>query len=76
MTVTPAEPDKVDVAIIGAGISGLVAARRLLASGLRVQILEARSRVGGRLCSVTDSSGSALDMGRPGFGRGNHVWPS
>ena len=37
-----------DVAVIGAGFAGLVAARDLAASGFRVQLLEARDRVGGR----------------------------
>ena len=39
-------PREVDVAILGAGAAGIAAARRLLAHGLRVAVLEARDRVG------------------------------
>ena len=39
----------VDVIVIGAGIAGCAAARALSGQGISVRILEARSRVGGRL---------------------------
>src|SRR5438876_7845288 len=38
-----------DVAIIGAGAAGLQAAQRLRRANLRIAILEARDRVGGRI---------------------------
>src|SRR5215471_5907052 len=38
-----------DVVIIGAGASGLTAAGELSAAGLRVLLLEARNRIGGRI---------------------------
>ncbi len=44
-----------DALIIGGGIAGLVAARHLTQAGLRVTLLEARDRLGGRI--YTESAG-------------------
>lgn len=54
-----------DVAIVGAGISGLAVARHLAAADRSVVILEASDRVGGRLHSV-----DGLDTGATWF------WPN
>jgi monoamine oxidase len=43
-----------DVLIIGAGAAGLAAARVLSAANLRVTILEARDRIGGRIHTLHD----------------------
>ncbi|QUL36972.1 NAD(P)/FAD-dependent oxidoreductase [Erythrobacter sp. JK5] len=48
---------EVDVAIIGAGLAGLNAARMCEAAGLKVVVIEAENRVGGRLFTLDDMSG-------------------
>lgn len=50
------------VGIVGAGISGLRCADVLLSSGLGVTILEARDRIGGRICQ-SDELGYTVDIG-------------
>ncbi len=52
-----------DVVVVGAGMSGLTAARTLVDAGLKVAIVEARDRVGGRTLSKTLSNGVVVDMG-------------
>lgn len=55
--------ESVDVVVVGAGLSGLVAAKRLADHGLNVRVIEAKSRVGGRLKSTTLFSGHTVDDG-------------
>jgi monoamine oxidase len=52
-----------DVAIVGAGLAGLVAARRLAAAGVEPLVLEARERVGGRLLNEEIGDGKVVEVG-------------
>jgi monoamine oxidase len=50
--------------IVGAGVAGLAAARRLVAAGLEVTVAEARDRIGGRVWTVHDPSlGVPIELG-------------
>jgi monoamine oxidase len=49
LAAKPKAPAKLDVVVVGAGLAGLHAAHLLEAKGLRVQVVEASDRVGGRL---------------------------
>ncbi|MGE4483359.1 flavin monoamine oxidase family protein [Acidocella sp.] len=52
----------IDIAIVGAGAAGIGAARRLSGSGLKVTMIEAAPRIGGRAWTL-DIAGIPLDMG-------------
>ncbi len=59
---TSAQESPPSAIVVGAGISGIAAARELNSAGFRVTVLEARNRIGGRI--LTDRSfGSAVDLG-------------
>lgn len=54
--------DSLNIVVIGAGIAGLAAARKLQAAGHTVAILEARNRIGGRIFTSRDI-GAPIDLG-------------
>ena len=52
-----------DVVVLGAGLAGLSAARDLVRGGADVLVLEARSRVGGRVEAMTLPDGRIVQLG-------------
>src|SRR5947207_14014848 len=52
-----------DVAIVGAGLAGLTAARELRAAGFAPVVLEARDRVGGRTLNEPLGDGQVVEVG-------------
>src|SRR4051794_23785887 len=54
---------KADVIVIGAGLSGLTAAREIAFKGKSVIVLEARDRVGGRMLNHDIGGGHVTELG-------------
>lgn len=55
-------PDTASILVVGAGMAGLSAARSLADAGRPVRVIEARDRIGGRVC--TDRAwGTPLELG-------------
>jgi len=59
-----------DVAVVGAGFAGIVAARELQRKGIDVVLLEARDRVGGRVLNEPIGDGKVVEVGGQWVGPG------
>lgn len=57
-----------DVIIIGAGLSGLSTAYQLKKAGINFKILEAQSRLGGRIETIYGKQDTPMEMGATWFG--------
>jgi monoamine oxidase len=57
-----------DVVIVGAGISGMIAARKVLEAGLTPLVLEADERVGGRILTEEVIPGVPIELGAQWIG--------
>ena len=55
------------IIIIGAGLSGLMIAYLLQKKGFEITILEANERIGGRIQTVTGTTGVTMEMGATWF---------
>lgn len=61
-----------DVVIVGAGLSGLIAAREVLRAGREPLVLEASDRVGGRILTEEPIPGVFLELGAQWIGDTHH----
>lgn len=67
--------DAADVVVIGAGVAGLAAARELAGEGLRVIVLEARGRIGGRIHTIGDPGDPLpVELGAEFIDVPGHAW--
>jgi monoamine oxidase len=62
-----------DVAVVGAGLSGLVAASQVSAAGRTACVIEARERVGGRTFDIDIGDGEVAEMGGQFIGPGQEA---
>lgn len=68
----PGSATNATVVVVGAGVSGLTAARELARRGIDVLVLEAADRLGGRTMSETTALGTTVDLGGQWIGHDHH----
>lgn len=63
--LSAADKASASVLVVGAGIAGLSAAYRLQQAGVRVKVIEAQNRIGGRMFSLRDkfADGQVCELG-------------
>jgi monoamine oxidase len=66
------ETETTTVVVVGAGLSGLIAARELQRRRIEFLVLEAADRAGGRSMSETTALGSRVDLGGQWIGHDHH----
>ena len=66
--MAPAHELEADVVVIGAGLSGMIAARTVLDAGLVPLVLEADERVGGRILTEEALPGVPIELGAQWIG--------
>lgn len=62
-SVAIAPPKEAEIVVVGAGAAGIAAARRVLAAGRKVVVVEASNRIGGRCWTDTRTFGVPFDRG-------------
>ncbi len=73
--INPETENQPSVIIIGAGFAGLSAAYFLLKHNVKVTLLEARERVGGRVHSLRDfANGQTIEGGAELIGTNHRLW--
>lgn len=68
----PRTEHEADVIVVGAGLSGLYAAREVLRAGLEPLVLEADDRVGGRILTQQIAPGINVELGAQWIGDTHH----